>query len=83
MTWIEKFCNKIWPQFQVYYDWIDSWDYDPKTKELMKSIWNMLSPVVKAAILAFITKMITEYGPDKGKEILDGIMSKISPIKTA
>ena len=81
MNLFEKICNKIWPKFQQMADRINSWDYDPETKKLLQEAWDKFSPALKAVIMAFITKMIAEYGPDKGKEIFDGIMTKIYSIK--
>jgi len=69
--------SKIAGWFQPKYDEIKSWELSAEQKKLLNDVWEKLSPTIKKSLWALVTLILTKYGPEIAKALLEAILKSL------
>ena len=76
MNWLKELYAKL--AFQNRYDEIKSWKLNAQQQALVDTIWNNLSPTLQKALYAFIALLLSKYGPEVAKKILESVLTAVN-----
>ena len=75
---LKSWLQEIAGSFQPAATKIRSWKLSPQQEALMNEVWDNLSPTIQKALWAFIALILSKYGPDAAKKILENVMNSIN-----